>query len=261
LEVLAQLAKSFVPGSISCLVAGVLVGTILLYWRRTVRLGRVWLTVLSALYCALSTPWVSNALQAGLAGGHGQLRDPRGVAPADALVALGNGVVTYAVGPREIHQLTRRSAINVLEVARLYHLLDGPWVIVSGGIPDAESQRRAEGDVMRDALIGLGIPAERILTETASRNTYEQVANVQALLKRQHLGRFVLVTTPVDARRSLALFRKAGLNPIPSVSPVRYGGAAGVNRRPLFSIDALRGSEACAYEYLATAWYWFRGRV
>jgi len=209
----------------------------------------------------MSTPWVSDALQAGLAGGHGQLRDPRGVAPVDAIVSLGNGVVTYAAGPKEIHQLARRTTLNVLEVARLYHLLDGPWVVVSGGIPDAESQHRAEGEVMRDTLIGLGIPAARILAETASRNTYEQVTNVQALLKREHLGRFVLVTTPVDARRSLALFRKAGLNPIPSVSPIRYGGAAGLNRRRLFSVDALRGSEAAAYEYLATAWYWFRGRV
>jgi uncharacterized SAM-binding protein YcdF (DUF218 family) len=124
---------------------------------------------------------------------------------------------------------------------------------------DPASQTRAEADVMRDALAGLGVPPDRVIREDQSRNTFEQVINVARLLRTHHLERAVVVTAAPHMPRVLALFRTQGLSPVPSIPLTAY------QRRGagpwLFSVRALADSEAASYEYLALVGYWLRGRI
>lgn len=260
---LAEIVKSaLVPGSTAFLLLGLAAGVTLLYLGKAgSRLGRRWLTALVLAYVVLALPAVSNALIAGLEPDFPTIVSRDDVRGARALVVLGNGVVTYATREHWIHQFARRTAHAVLEGARLYTLTQPDVVIASGGIADPSSQRAPESEVIRDELVRLGVPRDRILLESASRNTREQMANVAQLARAKSLaGPLVLVTTPAHARRALMLARREGLDIVPSMADtLRYDSEAGGWRNWLPTIAALRGSESAAYEYLAVAYDWLRG--
>jgi uncharacterized SAM-binding protein YcdF (DUF218 family) len=248
---------ALVPGSVPFLLIGLAVGVALLHRPMRAHWGRRWLTALLIGYVALSLPAVSTALEEGLHPPYAALASAAEARGATAIVVLGNGAVTYGTPGLALDMMTRRTAFNVLEGARLYRLLNAP-VFVSGGIPDGGVNRRSEADIMRDAFVALGVPADRLVLETRSGNTQEQAANLAPLLASHQ--RFVLVTTPLHLRRTLTLFEAKGLRPVPSPSAITYR-EPDTGRWGLFVPDrnALRGSELIMYEYLALAYGRSRG--
>lgn len=260
----AIVKAALVPGSLPFLALGLVAGVALLYLgSRAARWGRRWLTAVALLYLLLSLSPVSSVLIAGLQGEYQPITDATGARGANVVVVIGEGAVTYAAGERALHQLGRRTAFAVLEAERLYRLLEPDWIITSGGIPDPELQTRPESAVMRDVLVGLGIPAERVLLESGSTNTAEQVAAVRRLLASRNLsGPVVIVVTAAHAGRVMATASTYGLDVVASVaSDLRYGSPRSGWRRWRPSLDALRGSESAIYEYLALVYYWWKHPV
>jgi len=241
---------SFVPGSITFLLAAFLGGVPLLYLPRLRGIARAWLTLVAAAYVALATPAAAVLLERGLGPAPRTLDRVADAQGATAIVVLGAGAVTWGEGDLVVHQLSRRSVVNVLAAARIYRLLGGPPIIASGGIVSGESLQRSEADVMADTLVGLGIPRARITIDRASTSTYEQAANVAPLVKGHE--RFVLVTTPVHLRRAMALFEARGLHPVAGPSDL-----GALHEDPwasgalVPSTTALRASEMAIYEHLA----------
>lgn len=257
--VTAQDVKLLIPGSVSFLLYALAVGVILLHGPPHIAAwGRRALVLLLLLYWALATPMVAEVLMWGLRGGRQPLEDSA-VAAAPAIVVLGSGVVTYASRGIELHQFVRRTAFSILEAVRLERTLPAPWVIVSGGVPDTRSQRQPEAVVLRDALLQFGVDGRRVLLEPSSRNTREQALAVAALLRERAISRFILVTSPLEMKRATALFRALQLDPIPSMSGLDYASDRSGIHRLYPSLDALRGSESAAYEYMALAYYRLRG--
>ena len=241
---------SFVPGSISFLLAGLFCGVALLYVPRLRGIARAWLTVMALAYVALATPAAAVLLERGLGPAPRTLDRPADAQGATAIVVLGAGAVTWGEGDLVVHQLSRRSVVNVLEAVRIYRLLGGPPIIASGGIVSGLRLQRSEADVMTDALVGLGIPRERITIDRASTTTYEQAVNVAPLVKGHR--RFVLVTTPVHLRRAMALFEARGLHPV--AGPSDLGALHEDSWMPgafVPSTAGLRASEIAIYEHLA----------
>ena len=56
----------------------------------------------------------------------------------------------------------------------------------------------------------MGVPAEAVLVESASRNTYENAVKSLTLARTHGFQTFVLVTSAVHMPRAAAIFRKAG---------------------------------------------------
>lgn len=81
-------------------------------------------------------------------------------------------------------------------------------VIVSGGAP--RSGRTSEADVYARELVGLGVPMEHIVQETASMNTWQNARNCSAILNRG-AARVVIVTSGLHLERSLLYFRHFGV--------------------------------------------------
>ena len=163
---------ALVPGSIFFLVVGLIVGVFLLHrGPRGARGGRAWLTALCLLYCILGLPIVSNALIHTLQAGYKPLETPGDAKDARVVVVIGAGVVSYTSDGRAIHEMASRTAYTVLEAARIYQLTNPSWVIASGGIPNSVSQTVPESEVIRGELVRLGVPADRILVDSTSRNT------------------------------------------------------------------------------------------
>jgi uncharacterized SAM-binding protein YcdF (DUF218 family) len=251
-----DIVKRFlIPGSTTFLIIGLGLGVILLNAGGTANpWGRVWLTTLFGLYGLLSLPAIAHALIRNLQQQHGTIHsDPRA---AKVLVVIGNGSVRYAAREFAVDQLTRRSVFCVFEAARLYRLIHPDWVVASGGIAGPDPHARPESELMREQLIACGVVAERIVLESASRTTEEQIANVAQLLEQRGLnGSIVVITTAAHISRVMHLCRARGINAVPSVTPeLRYDEGRTGWRRWCPSFAALRGSESAIYEYLALAY-------
>ena len=83
-----------VPGTLSCLLGGMVVGIALLNIPATATLGRVWLTLLAVAYLLLSMPAVSSFLIDRMEPDDSKSRNARRshneAARADALIVVGN---------------------------------------------------------------------------------------------------------------------------------------------------------------------------
>jgi len=249
-DTLAALVKAFVPGSFPFLLLVSGIGVLLLFSSRTMAWGRRLLAALLIAYLTLSLPVVARWLESGLHPAYApivQVSDAKG---ARTIVVLGNGVVSYSDERRAVHALTRRTAMNVLEGARLYELLKPARLIVSGGAPAGAVARVPEAAVMAEALTTLGVPRTHVVLETASHNTRDQSVLVRRMLRPGE--RIILVTTPIHMRRALALFAQQGCDVAPSPASIEYAPDStswSAQFRP--SLNTLRMSELVVYERLA----------
>src|SRR5207244_2037789 len=137
---------------------------------------------------------------------------------ATTVVVLGGGSWSNRVGSLALYQMAPETVFRVLEAARLYRLLGTPTIVLSGGAAEHSPAARPESEVMRDAIQGLGVPADRLVLESASRTTRMQAIAVRRLVGPRAREPIVLVTSPAHMRRSIGAFRAAGLEPIASVS-------------------------------------------
>jgi uncharacterized SAM-binding protein YcdF (DUF218 family) len=135
-----------------------------------------------------------------------------------AIVVLGSG--SYSIhdwSDNEYSTTDPFAASRVLEAVRLYRLIDPAWVISSGGRVYADDPDSPTGVEMSRLLKRLGVPHERVVTETRSRNTHEESVAVASLLPKLNVDQVVLVTSDYHMRRSLGAFRAAGIHAIPAI--------------------------------------------
>jgi uncharacterized SAM-binding protein YcdF (DUF218 family) len=239
------------------LILALVLGLILLSIQRTARWGRRWLALVTLGYWALATPLGSSLIAAPLARGQHGLASAADANGAQAIVVLGGGIFSHRAGGLAIDDLAG-SGLRLLEGVRLYRLLGDPWLVVSGGNTPRVDPPRPEGEAMRRAAIDLGVPTARILVDDVSMTTFEQAKTMSRMLPAHGITRFVLVTSPLHMPRSLAVFRGAGLDPIPSPSAARSE-SDDPFWSPLPDRQSLSVSDAVVYEYAARLYYWWRG--
>jgi uncharacterized SAM-binding protein YcdF (DUF218 family) len=135
-------------------------------------------------------------------------------------------------------------------------MLPGSRLVLSGGAvygPAPESEALAE-----TARI-MGVPARDLRLENRSRDTEEQ-----ALLLKTTVGNapFLLVTSASHMPRSVALFRKQGMAPIPA--PAAFMAQMPQHSDPTLYLpkaSELLRSEMALHEYLGLLWYRLSGRL
>jgi uncharacterized SAM-binding protein YcdF (DUF218 family) len=93
---------------------------------------------------------------------------------------------------------------NVAEGVRLWRLLPGSTLVISSG-----SYTR----VMVERAQAMGVPLASVITESEGRDTQEQAVRLKALLMRE---RFILSTWALHMQRTLLIFRRQGLDPVPA---------------------------------------------
>lgn len=229
-------------------------------WRPASRVARRVLVATVLGYWFVATPLGAGAL-AGVAGvGYRPLASADAAGDADTIVVLGAGEISYVVGGVVYPQLSSESLMRTLEAARVYRMLGGGTVVATGARVYPEVQLVPEADVIRAALISVGVAAQDIVVEVQSRSTREQALYVTAMLQARGITRFVLVTSKPHMRRSVAAFRVLGLQPVPSASPVRSEQMA---RPPLWMPDgeSLHLSDMAIYDLGAHVYYWWMGWV
>ena len=135
------------------------------------------------------------------------------------------------------------TAFRLIEAVRLLRKNPKSKVIVSG--PDNMPL------VMKQLLVKVGIDNDQIVVEDQSTSTYESAVK----LKEMILGKsFFLVTSAGHMPRSMGVFKKLHMNPIPA--PTDY-----MSRKNYMAISYLPSplhlyySDLAVHEYLGILWY------
>jgi uncharacterized SAM-binding protein YcdF (DUF218 family) len=230
-----------------------LVGLFLSLTRRR-RSGLVFLGLGIVLYGCLSMGSTARILVRPLESaypplGHGRLPSQ------GTLIVLGGGVSPLVDLPAA-DRLGRASLRRALEAVRLYHLMSGPEILVCGG-PGNPFSPVAEAPVLREFLVGVGIPEDKIVVESESRTTFE---NVERLLTMPLKRPLILVTSARHMYRALKVFSAFGEAPTPAPCDFHPLGRPGDLLLYLPSAEALSTSTSALYEYLGVAWYRLSGR-
>jgi len=111
----------------------------------------------------------------------------------------------------------QRGADRVTHTVQLYKLGLIKKILVSGGSGRLLVDYEPEATQFRKAMIMMGVDSADILVENETRNTYESAVAVKPML--DSLGYraedCLLITSAFHMRRSLACYRKAGVNLTP----------------------------------------------
>lgn len=115
-----------------------------------------------------------------------------------------------------------RGADRATHTLQLYKMGIIRKIIVSGGSGRLDGLGVREADDLADFLELAGVPREDIVIENQSKNTYESAARVSGILATVDGPKDVLiVTSAYHLRRSMACFRRAGIEADPfSTDPV-----------------------------------------
>ena len=238
------------------------VGLCLLWFTRRQRAGKVAVTLgLVALFL------LSHGLVAG------RLLQPLEQAfPAFETAALAGGAIGSAADAKYVvvlgagtksdprlpitSQLADSTVVRLVEGIRIHRQIPGSVLVLSGG---RVFDLTPEAEAMSQLAVELGVAQGDLIVEGGSRDTENQARMVRPIVGE---APFVLVTSAAHMPRSMALFRKVGLEPIPA--PTRHRVRVGTVVSPgLFfpSADDLIKSERAFYEVLGLAWAKLRGRV
>jgi uncharacterized SAM-binding protein YcdF (DUF218 family) len=252
-KLLTQLAS---PLPIALLL--LLVGWILLARGRT-RAALRWLGAGLALLWIASSPIVSFHLIRSLEAPF----PPVAVADtpqADAIVLLGGGV---APPHPPHHRLELNDAVDrIFHAAHLLRAGRAPFVVASGGGGPYTGGPQTPADSMAEVLVELGVPDAAIVRERKSRTTAENALFSKPLLEERGARRVLVVTSAAHMRRSIAVFRSVGLDPIPAPSDYATG-LIDYGNWTIWVPDAgaLRGTTSALKEWQGIFVYWLRGQI
>lgn len=220
-HIIDALKMSARPTSVTFVIVVLAIGVAMAFLRRTAPLARWYFLAAFAGFWMCSTPACVDRLIAWNSGDFRPLAHASDARGARIVVVLGGGHRAARVGDYVVNETSGTTPFRVIEGARLYRLLDHPTIILSGGNTGTDPMAPSESEAMRDAIVPLGVPADHLVLERESKNTLGQAALVSRLLADRIREPIVLVTTPMHMRRALSMFRKAGLDAVPSVSAYR----------------------------------------
>jgi uncharacterized SAM-binding protein YcdF (DUF218 family) len=165
--------------------------------------------------------------------------------PADAIVVFAGGVGESGKAGGGYQE-------RVKQAVDLYHARQAPRMIFSSGFVFAFS----ESEIMKSLAVSLGVPAKAITLENKAANTYENVVFVNEILHRNGWRTILLVSSPYHMRRALWTFKK--------VAPEIRAISTPVPQSQFYQHDwrsTLEHIGGIMHEYLAIAYYWWKGWI
>lgn len=136
-------------------------------------------------------------------------------------------------------------------------------ILVSGGDGNLLEARRKEADLIKEALMWMGVAERDIVTENISRNTNESALEVKKIISADTLqGPFLLITSGYHMRRSLGCFKKVGIEVHPfSTDFISHKRKLTPDSTLIPRADALLVWTILIREYVGTLMYWITGRI
>ena len=229
-----------------------LVGLALLWFTRRQRLGKILVTLAFVLLTALSYDFFSGYLLTSLEYKYHPLVHPP--AKVKWVVVLGSSAycdVELPIGNR----INEAGLFRLIEAVRLYREIPGCKLLLSGG----GTGRASSADNMAEIALMLGLPNEDLVVESDSVDTETEARIIRPIVQDEQ---FVLVTSASHMERSMALFKKEGMHPVPA--PAEYLVQKDKCNSPypeMPSIEGLKKATTAFYEYLGLTWLKIRGGI
>ena len=171
----------------------------------------------------------------------------------DVIIVLGGGYYDQADDLTGTGFPAGDMAGRLITVARLQRRLELP-LILSSGLVSRHTQAGARID--QRILTDLGVPANQIYIETASRDTAENAFYSQKICQREGFKRPILVTSAFHLPRAVWHFRAAGLDVLPVPAYRRtWEDQDFYWRSCLPSASALEMTSDVLHEYLGLIYY------
>jgi len=228
---------------------------LLVRWRGTA--GTLIVIALVWTY-ALATPGVSRALRADLERQFAPTRAEQRP-DADAIVVLGGGVEP-AAEPRHGPNLLR-AADRVWYAAKLYQADKAPLIIATGRRPYRDRGSSA-AEAHARVLATMGVPEEAVITPGESKRTRTDGVIVERVMNERDLDKVLLVTSALHMPRAYATFMRRGIEVLPAPTDYEVASVGYKRESPwLPSTEAFALSSKALHEYIATAWYRYKGWI
>ena len=192
-------------------------GLLLLLFTRKQKAGKILLSIGVILFTLLSYPALSNTFLRRLEYQYPPLITtaasdfvPDEVVPQVRwIVVLGGGHISDPKIP-VTSQLSGASLVRLIEAIRLHNQIPGSKLILSEGkvfdsVPGAET--------MAEAAKALGVKQEDLILESESKDTIDEARIIKSIVGND---KFILVTSASHMPRSMGMFKKLGMQPIPA---------------------------------------------
>ena len=190
-----------------------LLGLVLLRLRKKRASTAVLLSAAALLYL-LSIEPVKDALILPLENSFSPLSGSAGTG-AEMIVILGGGVVASSPEEGGRSSLSPAALKRVHYGARLHKQRGLPVLVAGGqGLRKGETEARVAARALRE----MGVPAEKILEEQTSRNTWENAAAVKRIFSP---SRVILVTSAYHMPRSSFAFQRQSIDCLPAPTDYR----------------------------------------
>lgn len=128
----------------------------------------------------------------------------------DYIVVLGGALGYYDTKFNQIG--FNYSADRVIQAIRFIKTDKANYLIYSGGDGTLSKSLGKESVILKNYLINMGIPEEKIIIESESRNTYENAKYTAQIIKSKVDAKVLLITSAFHMRRAMACFKKQGIN-------------------------------------------------
>ncbi len=126
---------------------------------------------------------------------------------ADVIVLLGGGAISQVPDVDGVGALCASPANRLLTAVRLQKILNVP-ILISGG--QTYSDSGAEAEISERVLKSLGVPDDKILTETKSVNTTQNARYSAKILRDNGFKNPLLVTSAFHMNRAMINFEQCG---------------------------------------------------
>lgn len=225
-------------------------GLILLWATRRQFLGKVFVTLGTGLLLLASFGFLADHLIMSLENRYLPLLDVKAIQRARDIkwiVILGGGNIPDPRLPIS-NRVAPASLTRLLEGVNLYRQLPGSKLVLSGGAVS----HTPEAETLAKIALVMGVREDDIVCEKKSLDTADQAKMISGIVGR---SQFILVTSAIHMPRSMALFRKYGMAPIPAPTSYMVYKQSQFNPGAFFpSTGSLGKMEIAIHEYLGMIW-------
>ncbi len=171
------------------------------------------------------------------------------------VVVLGGGHTSTTELPL-MSQIGSSSLVRLIEGIRIQRQIPASKLLLSAGrvfdpVPTAE--------IMAQIAEFLGVDEKDIIIESNSRDTKDQARIIKSIVQGD---RFVLVTSASHMPRSMALFKKLGMDPIPASTGHLVVKSRSISPGIFFPASGnIEKTEKAVYESLGIMWAKLRGLI
>ncbi len=177
----------------------------------------------------------------------------------NTIVMLGGATSGRVSTARQIAELSE-AGDRLTETLRLAMLYPEALIVLSGDSGLLVADGEPEAETAARFFEGLGIARERLVLESASRNTDENAELTKAMLGDDP-DVVVLVTSAFHMPRSVGLFRKAGIAVVPWPTDYRSAGEESFGIEVIEPLSNLETASVAMKEWIGLAVYHWTGRI